>query len=166
MVAWYAIHASLPDLILIANRGFSILARSKACSTLFCLKRLQHSTRPGPYVAWQGGFALDRAAGGLFAEQSLASALFWHWDYAAPQDHDLRRLALARAQAHGFLLRHHMVHRLAARRIGTSLRPIWEGCVAASTRHCACAGGKAKELGLAQPSIGSGSADSRVSFSR
>ncbi|MCA9993342.1 MAG: endo alpha-1,4 polygalactosaminidase [Anaerolineales bacterium] len=98
-----AIHAHYPDLILIANRGFSILGEIESLLDAFLFEAFTTQYAAGAYVAWQGADLRWTAQQAAYLQTISGQRPVLALDYAAPQDHDLRRLALARAQAHGFL---------------------------------------------------------------
>ena len=92
-----------PDLILVANRGFSILDAlvTSVDTVLFEAFTTYHDGKS--YAAWKGA---DLAWTEIQARRIRSLNCAWPvlaLDYAAPQDAELRCLAAARASAHGFI---------------------------------------------------------------
>lgn len=92
-----------PDLLLIANRGFSILEQIEGWLDAFLFEAFTTHYDNGRYATWdpQNLDWTARQAARLLALRGQRPLLAL--DYAAPDDHALRRLAAHRAQSYGFL---------------------------------------------------------------
>lgn len=92
-----------PDLLLVVNRGFSILdtVATVADAVVFEAFTTYHGGQR--YAAWAGGELDWTAQMALELQRTLGQRPVLTIDYAAPEDHDLRALAEKRAQTYGFL---------------------------------------------------------------
>ncbi len=96
-----AIRATYPDLVLLANRGFTILdtAASVTDGIVFEAFTTHHDGRR--YAAWPAGDLLWTEAMAHRVRAAAPGLSLLALDYAAPGDSALRDLATARARAHG-----------------------------------------------------------------
>ena len=91
-----------PDLVLVANRGFSVLDALATSVTAVLFEAFTTYHDGQRYTAWEG---TDLAWTEIQARRLRSLNREWPilaLDYAAPQDTDLRHLAAERARAHGF----------------------------------------------------------------
>jgi hypothetical protein len=96
------IRARHPNLVLLVNRGFSVLdtLASVADGVVFESFTTYHD---GPrYAAWTGRDLLWTARMAVRVQQALGTRPILTIDYAAPDDVSLRRQAEQRARAYGF----------------------------------------------------------------
>jgi polysaccharide biosynthesis protein PelA len=97
------IHATFPHLLLIANRGFSLLADVTDClgAVLFEAFTTYHAT--GNYAVWDESSLTWTAQQAAYARAVCGARPLLALDYAAPHDNALRALAEQRALAQGLL---------------------------------------------------------------
>ena len=99
----HRIRDQYPNLILVANRGFSILERVIADLDVVAFEAFSTYYDNGCYQAWGGS---DQAWTETIAAQlrvTCSGCPILALDYAAPDDHRLRSIAKSRAREHGFL---------------------------------------------------------------
>lgn len=97
------LRTAFPDMLLAANRGFSVLEQIAPALDVFVFEAFTTFCQDGRYVAWTGADLLwtERKAAELTAICGGRPILAL--DYGAPEDDKLRRLAEQRAAEHNFL---------------------------------------------------------------
>ena len=98
----HRIRDQYPNLILVANRGFSVLEQVIANLDAVVFEAFSTYYDNGRYQAWGGS---DRAWTETIAAQlrAISGRPILALDYAVPDDHRLRGIAKSRAHEHGFL---------------------------------------------------------------
>ncbi len=98
-----AIRSTFPDVILLANRGFSILNDTIALfdAVLFEAFSTRHSD--GTYAAWEAGELAWTGSMARWLQRLCGDLPILTLDYADPDHRDLRVFAETRARAYGFI---------------------------------------------------------------
>ena len=97
------LRAGYPELLLAANRGFSILPHIMPAIDAIVFEAFTTHCQDGSYAAWRGPDLLWTEHRATELRAICGDRPILALDYAAPEDDTLRRLAERRAAGHSFL---------------------------------------------------------------